>query len=188
MDSGRQVDAQGGQGRFLQDGDNPVHFQVEFRAGVIDQAHLLAEMDRAHLLGDDAEFPLVDRGRGEPVVQVEGNALLEEDRELPALGTQPEAVFAAEGVHVQVVLLRGQGGPVDPAEAQSIRAAGRAGHDPALQVGIDRNLGGAAKILEDGHPGMLLQERQVVLERPRLGLGLGAFGTAHGHHQDGRQD
>jgi hypothetical protein len=76
--------------------------------------HHLLERDPVLFLSGDVESPLVDRGRREPVVQVEGRVLLEEDRELTALGAEPEAILAPERVDVDVVLLGGQQLAVDP--------------------------------------------------------------------------
>ncbi|MCK7515057.1 MAG: hypothetical protein MZV70_70965 [Desulfobacterales bacterium] len=112
-------------------------------------------------------------------------ALLEEDRELAALGPEPEAVLAAEGVHVRVVDARGDGLAPDPAEAQPVRTAGRAGHDPALEVGIDRDPGpGPSALVEHDDLGVLLEEGQVVLEQDAFGR-LGRLGA--GRRQDDDQ-
>jgi hypothetical protein len=112
--------------------------------------------------------------------EVEGIALFEEDRELAALGAEPEAVLAAEGVHVRIVDARGDGFPADPAEAQAVGPGRGAGHDPSLEVGIDGHLGRPAGP-EHEDLGVLLKKGQVVLEQDALGR-LGRLGA--GRRQD----
>ena len=78
-----------------------------------------------------------------------------------------------------------KGFPADPAEAQPFGARRRAGHDPALDVRIDRDLGLAARAAENDDFGMGFEEGQVVLEQDAFG-GLGRFRA--GGRQDDDQD
>ena len=80
-----------------------IDLDVEGRSGVIDEAHRLPERDAVRRPGYDLEGFLVERRRREPVLEVERHPRIEEDRELAALGAEPEAVLAAEGVDVGVV-------------------------------------------------------------------------------------
>ena len=124
-----------------EEADHPVELKVELRPRIVLKMHGLAEMDAVRFLGDDIVGALVDGRRSVPVVEVEGIVLLEENGKLAAFGAEPEAVLAAEAVHVKVVLARGDQLPVDPAEARPLGSARRARHDPALEVGADGHLG-----------------------------------------------
>ena len=163
--------------------DLPVDLKIERRPGVVLEVDDFAEVDAVLVLRGDVEGPLVDGRWRPPVVEIEGIALLEEDRELTALGAEPEAVLAAERVHVGVVDARGDGLPADPAEAQAVRAFGRTGHDPALEVRVDRDLGLAGGPLEHDDLGVGLKEGQVVLEQDAF-RGLGRFRAGRGQSGD----
>ena len=104
----------------------------------------------------------VEDGGREPVGKFELRPFGEEDRELPALRPHPEAVLAAEGVHVRQQLARGDQLAVDPAEAEARIAARRAGHHPALPGGRDGHFGLALLIAQHDEVGVALQECGVV--------------------------
>src|SRR5207249_3557102 len=79
----------------------------------------------------------IDEGRRIPMIQIERIALGEEDRELPAFGPEPEAVFATIRADVRARLGQRPGwrilevGAVDPAEAVADVVGGGAAHHAA---------------------------------------------------------
>src|SRR4030065_896981 len=87
--------------------DNPVELEVKLSSRGVNEMLGLAEMNEILLLIEDLVCALVDRRRREPVFQVERLASLEKDGKLAAFRTEPEAVLTAEGVHMKVVLARG---------------------------------------------------------------------------------
>ncbi len=89
-------------------------------------------------MADDLERQRVEGGGREPVRELELRPLGKEDGELSALRSHPEAVLAAERVHVRQELAGGDQLAVDPAEAQAGIAARGAGHDAALTSGRQR--------------------------------------------------
>ena len=153
---------------IVQQADRPHRVEGEPRPGVVDQLHRPdeARVGFARLL--DVPAAPVDGLGGLPVLEVEGVALREEDRELPALGTQPEAVLASEDVDVGLSRARGDGVPVEPAVARAVEPARGARHDAPLIGRNDRDPGVAG--LEQDHLGVLAQEREIVAEA-RSGVG-----------------
>ena len=73
------------------------------------------------------------------MIEVEGVARLEKQRVLAAFRAKPEAILAAEHVHVRLFRAGGDRGAAKPAEAGRIASASRAGHDPSLVRGCDGN-------------------------------------------------
>ena len=55
-----------------------------------------------------------------PVIEIERIAWLEVERVLAAFGPEPEAIFAAEDIHVRLPLARRDRGPPDPSEARRV--------------------------------------------------------------------
>ena len=133
------------------------------RARVVDEPAIALRNDTCRALASATAHGLgVDGGRRLPVREVEGVALLEEDRELAALGPEPEAVLAAVGVDVRLRLPRGHELAVDPAEAGSRRRRWSRS-DPALR-GREPSPRARPSRRPARHLGVLLQERDFVLE------------------------
>ena len=154
--------------------------------GVVHEPASLAEGRSVRFLRDDGPRLGVDERGRLPVREVERVALREEDRELPALGAEPEPVFSAERVDVRPQLTRGHELVVDPAETARGRAAGGRGHHAALPRRDDRHPA-AGRVLQDQHLDVLPQERDVLVERAPAGAG-GRGDRHRGRQAEGRDD
>ena len=88
---------------------------------------------RFGLAGDGPAAP-VERLGHLPVIEIVGISGREIERELSSLGTEPEAIFAAEHVHVRLSLTRADRGSAEPSEARRIRTSRGAGEDASLVV------------------------------------------------------
>jgi hypothetical protein len=119
------------------------------------------------------------------VREVEGVALPEEDRELAALGTEPDPVLAAEGVHVRHQLPGRRKLAVDPAVARRVGPADGRGGDAALP-GRDHCDTRAFVLAEHHHLQALAQEGDVVVERV-LGPHDGGKSDEHGEARERRE-
>ncbi len=167
----------------VEEADFTIDGDVELRAGVVGELETFLETDAVGLAGDDGVGVGIEGGGGLPVGEVEGGLGREEDGELTAFGAEPEAVLAAEGVHVGDEFFAGDEGAVDPAVGGG--AVG-GGHDAALVGGGDGELGFAFGE-EDGF-GVLAEEGEVGGE---VGGGEGEGeegseeGGAHGDHSIG---
>src|SRR5205814_5697700 len=104
------------------------------------------------------------------MIEIERVALLEIERELSSLWSEPEAVLAAEHVHMWLSLARGNGRAPDPAEARGVSAAGRARHHASLIIGRDHDLRRVRRLRENDHLRVLLEERKVRIESGALCL------------------
>ena len=164
MDGVRHDAQHAGRVGGAQETHRAVDVDVEWRSGVIDQRHALVEAHvPGRLVGDVPGFP-VERRRGLPMREVEGIARLEIERGLAALRSQPEAVLAAEHVHVRLICPGGDGFAPEPPEARRLVAPRGAGQNTALIGRADRHLG-ATLAGQQHEAGVLFQKGNVVGER-----------------------
>jgi hypothetical protein len=94
------------------------------------------------------------------VREVERIALREVERELAALGAEPEAILAAEDIHVRLPGVRGDRLASDPPEAGRGVAADRARQHAALVLGGQHHLT-AGGVAEHEHRRVPAQEFEV---------------------------
>lgn len=88
----------------------------------------------------------------------------EEDGVLAAFGAKPEAVFTAEDIDVGLRFSGGDEVAVDPAVAAAFGPGGGAGHDAALVVSDEGDLGIFGRIAKDDHVGVFFEEVDIFLE------------------------
>ena len=148
----------------LEQPDGSVDAQVECRPRVVDEPALAAEGHVVRPARGDRVGLGVDEGWRLPVLEVEGIALLEEDGKLPALRTEPEPVFASQGVDVGLQLPRRDQLAVDPAVARGSEPTYGGGHHAALPGGDDGDAS-ARSLAQHHHDRMLPEEGHVVVER-----------------------
>ena len=122
---------------------------VEEGATGIGDGESAVELDVILFAVDDLEWLGVDGWGREPMFEIEGGAFFEEKAELAALGSEPDPVFAADGVDVLFGFAGTDEFTIDPAEAEAGGAVRGAGHDAALISGDDGGLGGAGFVGEE---------------------------------------
>lgn len=149
----------------IDEANRAVDVEIEEGARVVREDHIAGEPGGGAGCFCYSEGFCIDGCGGEPVFEVELGIGAEEDGVLAAFGAEPEAVFTAEHIDMGFRLSGGDEVAVDPAVAAAFGAGGGAGHDAALVVSDEGDLGLFGRVAEDDYVGVFFEEVDIFLER-----------------------
>jgi hypothetical protein len=100
------------------------------------------------------------------VIEIEGISRFEVERILATFGSEPEAIFPAEDIHVRLFFTGGDRRSPDPSKAGPATPAARAGHHAALICRRDGHLGRSGRVGQQRDLGVLPQKSHVRIKLP----------------------